>query len=160
MNLSLKLLITGSTACMASAACMAMLTNALMPQAIVRADSASTESANSAPDLANLPTGRYYFAPPAPNSASRRFSSFVLFRKSGRTIIGWDRRSTIEPACFRGFIQGSQIINATRVFSPYQPDSAFQSGETIDLSGYESTEHEPSEIESKTLQTCINFFWR
>lgn len=158
-----------------SAAWIAVAGSFVLPKtsSLARSNSAGLNSAassadptirESAPDLASLPTGRYYFAPAEQSSeqssASRKRSSFILFRKSGRTIIGWDHRSVSGPACFRGFIEGEQVVNATRVLAPYQPDSALQQGETIDLSGYESTAHEISAVEAQTLQTCVGFFWR
>lgn len=129
-------------------------------EAPVSAQVAASQLVSSSADLTALPTGRYYFAPPDQSSTSRKRPSFVLFRKSGSTIIGWDHRSALEPACFRGFIEGDQVVRATRLFAPYQPDSVLQSGETIDMSGLESTDHEISAAEAQSLQTCMNFFWR
>lgn len=116
------------------------------------------QNSEQAPDqtiLEQLPTGLYYYSQPNPKRPN-----FVLFRKSGSTIIGLDHRSATAPACFRGFIDGNQIINTTRVFAPYQPDSQLQQGQTIDLTAYSVTEDTVPEDASTTLKTCISFFWR
>ncbi|MBD3884145.1 hypothetical protein IFO70_20570 [Phormidium tenue FACHB-886] len=131
-------------------------TNNLVAPTNHQTHSASLPTAIS---LEQLPTGRYYYASPEA-SANLKRRSFVLLRKAGTTVIGFDHRSAAEPACFRGFIEGDRIINATRVLPPYQPDSPLHSGETLDLTGYQPVEHDVSAQEAETLQTCINFFWR
>lgn len=114
-------------------------------------------AAASQTSLEQLPTGLYYYSQP---DASPKRPDFVLFRKSGSAIIGWDHRSVTAPACFRGFLDGNQIVHATRVFAPYQPDSQLQQDETIDLTTYEASQPSLSDSTADTLQTCINFFWR
>jgi hypothetical protein len=118
----------------------------------------TTTATTGQTSLEQLPTGLYYYS--QSNQISSKRPNFVFFRKSGSTIIGWDHRSTVAPACFRGFIEGNQVINATRVLAPYQPDSQLQQGQTIDLATYSATEDTVPDAATETLQTCMNFFWR
>lgn len=123
-----------------------------------------------AASLESLPTGQYYYVNSNAGSdagsnadaepAERRRQAYVLLRKAGTTVIGVDGRSQ-TPTCFRGFIEGDRIIDATRVFPPYQPDSRWDTQEElVNLSQYQAIEQPPSPEQAETLQTCIQFFWR
>jgi hypothetical protein len=110
--------------------------------------------------LENLPTGEYRYERIA--GAGRGRPAYVLLRKVGTTVIGLDARSLREQACFRGFIQDNQIVTATRIFPPYQPDSRWEhiEGLMVDLEQYQRVDREDSEADRAALQTCIEFFWR
>jgi hypothetical protein len=73
-------------------------------------------------------------------------------------VIGWNHRG--GPACFRGFASGNQIISATRILAPYQPDSELQQGETLNLTGYRITDQAVTQAEAEALRTCVGVFWR
>ncbi|NJL40477.1 MAG: hypothetical protein HC840_25165 [Leptolyngbyaceae cyanobacterium RM2_2_4] len=107
--------------------------------------------------LEDLPTGEYYYQP---SSSERALGQFVWFRKAGRTVVGMIR-SESGNFCFRGFAEGNQIVNATRVFPPYDPASRqdFQE-EMLDLSRYSQVEPDGREGDRTLLQSCIQFFWR
>jgi hypothetical protein len=114
-------------------------------------------SASPNPSLENLPTGEYYYQKLATENAS---SQSVWFRKAGRTVIGVVHAESGN-LCFRGFAEGNQIVNATRVFPPYDPASRqdFQE-EMLDLSQYSPVEEAGRDRDRTTLRTCIQFFWR
>lgn len=114
--------------------------------------------ATPVPSLEDLPTGEYFYE--EINTSERAPSQSVLLRKAGRTVIGVQIRRNGN-SCFRGFAAGNQIVNATRVFPPYDPASRqdFQE-EMLDLSQYSQVEREVGERDRATLQTCIQFFWR
>lgn len=115
-------------------------------------------NATSTASLESLPTGQYYYV--ASEADKRRTTAYVLLRKAGTTVIGVDGRSPM-PACFRGFITGDRIIDATRVFPPYQPDSRLDTQEELmNLSQYQVIEQDPTDEQAETLQTCMQFFWR
>ncbi|NJN56883.1 MAG: hypothetical protein HC879_04995 [Leptolyngbyaceae cyanobacterium SL_5_9] len=123
---------------------------------------ALTASATPDPSLENLPTGEYYYQP---SFSGRGAGQFVWFRKAGRTVVGV-MRSEDGNFCFRGFAEGNQIVDATRVFPPYDPASRqdFQE-EMLDLGEYSQVERDGQvgrvrEGDRTTLQTCIQFFWR
>jgi hypothetical protein len=127
-------------------------------------------SHHEANSLESLPPGTYYYEHPS-RSAS------VLLRKAGRSVIGLDSQ---EQACFRGFIEGDRIVNATRVDPPYQPDSRLEhrDGIMLNLAEYQrvedsiaanapfaatiaprpSLEEHMRQVDRETLQTCIQFF--
>lgn len=110
------------------------------------------------PALENLPTGQYYYVQSEASVPERQ--RYVLLRKAGSTVIGIDARSRLH-SCFRGFIKGDRIVDATRVFPPYQPDSRWDTqDELVDLSQYQTIEPDLTDEQSETLQTCIQFFWR
>lgn len=120
--------------------------------------------------LESLPPGEYYYENPSS-------FAYVLLRKSGRTVIGLDAQGR---ACFRGFIEGDHIVNATRVYPPYQPDSRLehQDGIMLDLAQYQraespiaerdpagmtiaprpSLEDQMRQVDRATLETCLQFF--
>jgi hypothetical protein len=119
------------------------------------ADQVSSQSAGQATrDFAEQSTGK------SPLTSSMSGQS-VLLRKAGRTVIGVQLGSGSGNPCFRGFVQGNRIVNATRVFPPYNPAarSDFQP-EMFDLSEYSQVEAAVSEADRATLQTCMQFFWR
>ena len=109
--------------------------------------------------LENLPTGEYYYE--KIRTREEAPSQSILLRKAGRTVIGVQIRSESGNPCFRGFAEENRIVNATRVFPPYDPASRsdFQE-EMLDLNQYSLVEREVSEGDRTTLQTCIQFFWR
>ncbi|MBD1867537.1 hypothetical protein H6F88_31150 [Oculatella sp. FACHB-28] len=113
-------------------------------------------NANPASSLENLPTGEYYYEA---IHASETSSRSILFRKAGRTVIGVQMGA--NRSCFRGFAEGNRIVNATRVFPPYDPASRqdFQE-EMLDLSQYSPVERAGRDRDRATLRTCIQFFWR
>lgn len=93
-------------------------------------------------------TGQYYY------------TGYILLRKAGHTAIGVDgRRSRL--ICFRGFVEGDRIVNATRIMPPYQPDSRWESrdGTMVDLSGYDRV-GQPDEEQLEALQKCLDVFAR
>jgi hypothetical protein len=110
--------------------------------------------------LESLPTGQYYYI--RKNTPPQTHAGYVLLRKAGRTVIGVDGRIPLQPVCFRGFIHANQIIHATRVYPPYQPDSRWEVNRDVmvELSSFEPVDRLPSPEQLKTLQTCIQFFWR
>ena len=110
--------------------------------------------------LANLPTGQYLYE--EKNIAATARSGYILVYKVGHTAIGIDGRSRLQSPCFRGFVEGNQIVNATRVFPPYRPDSRWESqrGEMVDLSHYQLSDRPISAEQVSTLRTCIQFFGR
>lgn len=111
----------------------------------------------TATSLEALPTGQYYYVDGA---SDRRHPPYLLLRKAGSTVIGVDGRSRMQP-CFRGFIKGDRIVNATRLFPPYRPDSTWDTQEELaDLSQYQVVEQDPTDEQAETLRTCIQFFWR
>lgn len=115
-------------------------------------------NATRAASLESLPTGQYYYV--TSDAEERRGQSYVLLRKAGTTVIGVDGRSP-TPACFRGFIKDDRIIDATRVFPPYQPDSRWDTQQDLmNLSQYQVIEQDPTDEQAETLQTCMQFFWR
>lgn len=110
--------------------------------------------------LESLPAGQYYYV--RKNIPPQTQAGYVLLRKAGRTVIGVDGRIPNQPVCFRGFIHANQITHATRIYPPYQPDSRWEVNREVmvELSSFEPVDRLPSEEQLKTLQTCIQFFWR
>jgi hypothetical protein len=110
--------------------------------------------------LETLPTGQYYYV--RKDTPPQTQAGYVLLRKTGRTVIGVDGRIQAQPVCFRGFIAANQITHATRVYPPYQPDSRWEVDRDVmvELSTYEQVDRSPTAEQLKTLQTCIQYFWR
>lgn len=109
--------------------------------------------------LENLPTGEYYYEKIGTREGVP--SQAILLRKAGRTVIGVQIRSASNNPCFRGFAENNRIVNATRVFPPYNPASRSDfREELLDLDQYILVEREVSQGDRATLQTCIQFFWR
>ena len=107
----------------------------------------STPSTSSL-SLEEQSTGQYYYA------------GYILLRKAGHSAIGIDGRRS-QLACFRGFVEGDRIVNATRVLPPYQPDSRWESetGMMVDLSRYQQV-GQPDEDQLRALQKCVDVFSR
>ncbi|NJL21623.1 MAG: hypothetical protein HC895_13685 [Leptolyngbyaceae cyanobacterium SM1_3_5] len=85
------------------------------------------------PTLEMLPMGEYYYER---TGAGR--PQHVLLRKVGRTTIGVDLQAIGEPICFRGWLDGNTVVNATWMLPPYQPDSRLmrEDGVFLDLNTY------------------------
>ncbi|NEQ27193.1 MAG: hypothetical protein F6K28_50945 [Microcoleus sp. SIO2G3] len=104
-----------------------------------------------------LPTGEYYY-----ESTGAGRPQYVLLRKAGRTVIGVDLQAIGEPVCFRGWLEGDAVVNATWMLPPYQPDSRLthEDGVLLDLTSYRPATDTPSREERAALRSCIHFFWR
>lgn len=118
------------------------------------------EPALEATLLENLPTGQYLYRDGGADGAPRRGS--ILLRKIGHTVIGLDQRPRAGNACFRGFLEGDRILNATRIYPPYQPDSRWeqQPGTMVDLSQYRSVDAAVTHEQAAMLHTCLTVFSR
>ena len=118
-------------------------------------------ASESSGSLENLPAGQYYYRVTSRDPEPEQPQGYVLLRKAGHSVIGIDRRSLNQASCFRGFLAGSRIVNATRIFPPYQPDSKWdRRGELLDLSRYQSIEHHVTDEEADALHRCLAFFSR
>jgi hypothetical protein len=120
-------------------------------------------SAQSIP-LEELPRGEYYYEQIeavvlSNGSQGTAPRSFLVLGKVGRTVVGMEA-GLRSASCFKGFVQGNQIVDMTRIFPPYDPASAwnFQTGVAIDLDDYQRVERTLSERDRNTFQTCIEFF--
>jgi hypothetical protein len=120
-------------------------------------------SAESIP-LEELPRGEYYYErveavilSNEPQGATQ--PAFLILGKVGRTVVGMEV-GLRSASCFKGFVQGNQIVDMTRIFPPYDPASVwnFQPGVAIDLDDYQRVERTLSERDRHTFQTCIEFF--
>lgn len=109
------------------------------------------------PTLEMLPTGEYYY-----ESSGAGRTEHVLLRKVGRTTIGVNLQAIGEPVCFRGWLEGNAIVNATWMLPPYQPDARLihEDGVLLDLTAYRPSGGSPSEDDRAALRSCIQFFWR
>lgn len=109
------------------------------------------------PTLEMLPTGEYYY-----ESSGAGRPQHVLLRKVGRTTIGVDLQTIGDPICFRGWLDGNAIVNATWMLPPYQPDSRLtrEDGVFLDLTSYRPAIDTPSEADRAALRSCLQFFWR
>jgi hypothetical protein len=85
---------------------------------------------------------------------------YLLLRKAGHTAIGVDGRRS-QLLCFRGFVEGDRITNATRIFPPYAPDSRWDSrdGTMVDLSQYQQVGL-PDDEREEALEKCLEVFAR
>jgi hypothetical protein len=97
-------------------------------------------------------TGQYYYA----DGEDR----YLLLRKAGHTAIGVDGRRS-QLLCFRGFVEGDRITNATRIFPPYAPDSRWDArdGTMVDLSRYQQVGL-PDDEREEALEKCLEVFAR
>lgn len=112
-------------------------------------------------EIADLPTGNYYYESTEPLVENHVPSSGILLRKRGFTVIGVYLPSRVPQPCFRGFSKGNRVINATRIYPPYAPDSTMESRQQIDLDPYARLDDwEMTERDRDALQTCIQVFWR
>ncbi|MBD2089706.1 hypothetical protein H6F67_07550 [Microcoleus sp. FACHB-1515] len=109
------------------------------------------------PTLETLPTGEYYY-----ESTGAGRPQHVLLRKVGRTTIGVDLQAIGDPVCFRGWLDGNMIVNATWMLPPYQPDARLmhEDGVLLDLSAYRPAIDSPSAADQDALRSCMQFFWR
>lgn len=109
------------------------------------------------PSLEMLPTGEYYY-----ESSGAGRTSYVLLRKVGRTTIGVDLQAIGDPICFRGWLDGNAVVNATWMLPPYQPDARLmhEDGVLLDLSAYRPAIDSPRAIDRAALRSCMQFFWR
>ena len=107
--------------------------------------------------LQERPTGEYYY-----ESTGAGRPQHVLLRKAGRTVIGVDLQAIGDPVCFRGWLEGDRIVNATWLLPPYQPDARLRhtAGVMLDLASYRPVSDRASEPERDALRSCMNFFWR
>ncbi|NEQ26964.1 MAG: hypothetical protein F6K28_49695 [Microcoleus sp. SIO2G3] len=110
--------------------------------------------------LEDLPPGEYYYE--GSYSPQMKGNQYVLLRKSGKTVVGLEVRSRSRNPCFRGFADENRIVNATRVFPPYHPDSKweFQQGEALNMNQYHRVDQAGTTSDRETLQTCLQVFWR
>jgi len=109
--------------------------------------------------LENLPTGQYYYE----NVAGGRVEQgYILLRKIGRTVVGIDGRSRTQSPCFRGFLEGDRIVDATRIYPPYHTDSRWDAhrGEMVDLGDYQRVNRAITDEQAETLITCLRIFSR
>lgn len=106
------------------------------------------------PSLEMLPTGEYYY-----ESSGAGRTSHVLLRKVGRTTIGVDLQAIGDPICFRGWLDGNTVVNATWMLPPYQPDSRLrhEDGILLDLTAYRPAIDSPSETDRAALRSCLQF---
>jgi len=107
--------------------------------------------------LQEKPTGEYYY-----ESTGSGRPQHVLLRKAGRTVIGVDLQAIGDPVCFRGWLEGDRIVNATWLLPPYQPDARLThtEGVMLDLASYHPVSDRPSAPDREALRSCMNFFWR
>lgn len=128
--------------------------------ALVLSLAVTTNSSGPSLSLEDLPPGEYYYE--GSYSSEMRGSQYVLLRKVGKTVIGLEVQSRSRNPCFRGFAEENRIIDATRLFPPYHPDSKweFQQGEALNLNRYHRVEQVGTTGDRETLQTCIGVFWR
>lgn len=112
--------------------------------------------------LLELPDGEYRYL----GEASSEFwdQPYVLLQKWGRIVIGVDADLPSEVACFKGFIEGNSIIDATRVLPPYTPDAEweYQSGEMLNLDQYDRVTEPVAMTDGDTsnLEICLEVFAR
>ena len=107
--------------------------------------------------LQEKPTGEYYY-----ESTGSGRPQHVLLRKAGRTVIGVDLQAIGDPVCFRGWLEGDRIVNATWLLPLYQPDARLThtEGVMLDLASYHPVSDRPSAPDREALRSCMNFFWR
>ena len=107
--------------------------------------------------LQEKPTGEYYY-----ESTGSGRPQHVLLRKAGRTVIGVDLQAIGDPVCFRGWLEGDRIVNATWLLPLYQPDARLThtEGVMLDLASYRLVSDRPSRSDQDALRSCMNFFWR
>jgi hypothetical protein len=87
-------------------------------------------------------------------------SGYILLRKAGQSVIGVDARRS-RPLCFRGLLEGDRVVNAMRIFPPYDPDSRWDTrdGTMVDLSQYQQA-GQADEMQEEALQKCLEVFAR
>ena len=110
--------------------------------------------------LRALPDGEHYYQ--GQSSSELLVTPYALFHKWGRIVVGIEGHSPADAACFKGFLEGHAIVDATRVLPPYTPDAEwnYQSGLMLDLSQYEKGVNPANEVEREALEICLDVFSR
>ena len=123
------------------------------------------ESQRTSLSLSEIPNGEHYYVghPSSELSDEPR----VLLSKWGRVVVGISTRLhlgrlPLGAVCFKGFVEGDKIMNATRVLPPYAPDSQWDylPGEMLDLSQYEKVASSPAAEDTAALGICLEVFSR
>ncbi|MBF2003428.1 MAG: hypothetical protein IGS38_22230 [Synechococcales cyanobacterium M58_A2018_015] len=115
--------------------------------------------------LEALPPGQYDYLQVEPNpdglALPERQDNTLLLHKVGRTVIGVNRRRGMAQLCFRGFAEDNRLLNVTRIFPPYQPDSNWDfQADWLDVSNYQRRERAFTAAEQADLLTCLQVFGR
>lgn len=107
--------------------------------------------------LENLPTGNYYYERIRSEKATNQY---VLLRKAGHIVAGIEVRSRSGNPCFKGFANQNSVVDATRVFPPYEPASKWehQKGEALNLNSYRRIERVITTSDQAALMKCIRVF--
>ncbi len=115
---------------------------------------------DSALSLSELSDGEHYYS--EPSSTELTHNAYLFLQKWGRIVVGVDTLSSSRTACFKGFVEGNAIVDATRVLPPYTPDAewTYQPGEMLDLSGYEIRMDAIAEADRAALNVCLDVFAR
>lgn len=117
----------------------------------------SNESAQTFAMLENLPTGNYYYE----NLRSERVGNqYIVLRKVGHVVVGVDVQSRLRNPCFKGFVEQNSIVDATRIFPPYDPASKWEhrKGEVFNLDSYRRIEQTFTASDNTALQKCLRVF--
>lgn len=107
--------------------------------------------------LENLPTGNYYYE----NLRSEKVGNqYIVLRKVGHVVVGVDVQSRFRNPCFKGFVEQNRIVDATRIFSPYDPASKWdhRKGEVFNLDSYRRIEQTFTASDNAALQKCLRVF--
>ncbi|MBE7381023.1 MAG: hypothetical protein F6J95_006400 [Leptolyngbya sp. SIO1E4] len=110
--------------------------------------------------LQELPDGEHYYRG---HGASELLTApYTLFRKWGRIVVGIHGHSAMDAACFKGFLDGSTLVDATRVLPPYTPDAEwdYQPGVMLDLGQYEKVTDPMVAADREALEVCLEVFSR
>ncbi|WP_038015638.1 hypothetical protein [Synechococcus sp. PCC 7335] len=110
--------------------------------------------------LSELPDGEHYYAEPTSSELIDERS--LVLEKWGRIVIGVDTISSSKMACFKGFVDGDAIVDATRVLPPYTPNAewTYQPGEMISLSDYDRRIEAIAATDRTALDICLEVFAR
>ena len=108
--------------------------------------------------LESMPTGNYYYQGLRFSEVAR--SPYILLRKVGHTVAGVEVRGRVGNPCFKGFVDQNSVVDATRVFPPYNPDSEWkhQKGEMFNLDSYRRIERTFTASDNAALQKCLRVF--
>ncbi|HHP7243378.1 MAG TPA: hypothetical protein ACFE0H_01695 [Elainellaceae cyanobacterium] len=138
-----------------------LITDGLITRALVRGSAVEPDATG----LESLLNGDYVYEAIAPSSTvplSEVASHQILLRKAGHVAIGMQTNFLSQHLCFKGFIEGNQLVDTTRVLPPYTPDAQwhYDQGNWLDLDDYHRRQQAVSPEDRAAFETCLLVFSR